>query len=75
MKLSVSGCCFKDDVDSIMLVNSAHSKGRQNFTLAHELYHLLDDDENFFICSDGFKDEIEDKADEFASNFLMSDWL
>ncbi|MEE0901604.1 MAG: XRE family transcriptional regulator [Methanobrevibacter sp.] len=73
MKRSVSGCCFKDEIDSIILVNSSHSKGRQNFTLAHELYHLLDNDENFFICSDGFKDEIEKKADEFASNFLMSD--
>lgn len=73
MKRSVSGCCFKDDVDSLILVNFSHSKGRQNFTLAHELYHLLDDSENFFICSDGFKDKIEDRADEFASNFLMSD--
>lgn len=73
MKRSVSGCCFKNRVDSIILLNSSHSKGRQNFTLAHELYHLLDDDENFFICSDGFNDEIEEKADEFASNFLMSD--
>jgi Zn-dependent peptidase ImmA (M78 family)/transcriptional regulator with XRE-family HTH domain len=73
MKRSVSGCCFKNDTDSIILVNSSHSKGRQNFTLAHELYHLLDDDENFFICSEKFNDEIEDKADEFASNFLMSD--
>lgn len=59
-------------MDSIIIVNSSHSKGRQNFTLAHELYHLLDDDENFFICSEGLKDEIEDKADEFAHNFLMS---
>ena len=73
MKRSVSGCCFKNDVDSIILVNSSHSKGRQNFTLAHELYHLLDDDDNFFICSDGFNNEIEDKADEFAFNFLMSE--
>lgn len=73
MKRSVSGCCFKNNIDSIILVNSSHSKGRQNFTLAHELYHLLADDENFFICSDGFNDEIEERADEFASNFLMSD--
>lgn len=72
MKRNVSGCCFKNDVDSIILINSSHSKGRQNFTLAHELYHLLDDDENFFICSEGFNEEVEAKADEFASNFLMS---
>jgi Zn-dependent peptidase ImmA (M78 family) len=41
--------------------------------LAHELYHLLDDNENFFICSEGFNEEVESKADEFASNFLMSE--
>ena len=73
MKRSVSGCCFKNNVDSIILINSTHSKGRQNFTLAHELYHLLDDDENFFICSESFNDSIEKKADEFASNFLMTE--
>ena len=72
MKSSVSGCCFKNNIDSIILVNSIHSKGRQNFTLAHELYHLLDDNENFFICSEGFNEDVEIKADEFASNFLMS---
>lgn len=72
MKRSVSGCCFKNNVDSIILINSSHSKGRQNFTLAHELYHLLDDSENFFVCSDAYNDEVEEKADKFASNFLMS---
>lgn len=73
MKSSVSGCCFKNNIDSIILVNSIHSKGRQNFTLAHELYHLLDDDENFFICSEGFNEDVERRADEFASNFLMGE--
>ena len=72
MKRNVSGCCFKNNIDSIILINSCNSIGRQNFTLAHELYHLLDDDENFVICSEEFKDDIERKADEFASNFLMS---
>ena len=72
MKRNVSGCCFKNNIDSIILVNSSHSQGHQNFTLAHELYHLLDDDKNLFICSDDFKDDMERKADEFASNFLMS---
>ena len=73
MKKSVSGCCFKNDIDSIILINSSHSKGRQNFTLAHEVYHLLDDNDNFFICSEENNDEVERKADEFASNFLMSE--
>lgn len=73
MNRSVSGCCYKNKMDSIILINSSHSKGRQNFTLAHELYHLLDTDENILICSDEFKNEIEEKADTFASNFLMTE--
>lgn len=72
MKMNVSGCCFKDGVDSIIMLNSSHSRGRQNLTLAHELYHLLDDDENFFICSEDFNEEVEVRADNFASDFLMS---
>lgn len=72
MKMNVSGCCFKEGVDSIILLNSSHSRGRQNFTLAHELFHLLDDDEIFFICSEDFNEEVEIRADNFASNFLLS---
>ena len=72
MKLSVSGCAFKNDDDFIILINSSHSMGHQNFTLAHELYHLLDD-ETFVVCSDKFDEDIEKNADKFASNFLMSE--
>ncbi|WP_405306915.1 helix-turn-helix domain-containing protein [Methanobrevibacter sp.] len=72
MKMNVSGCCFKEGIDSIILLNSSHSRGRQNFTLAHELYHLLDDDENFFICSEDFNEDVEIRADNFASTFLLS---
>ena len=36
----VSGCCLRSEDDNLILINSRHSKGRQNFTLAHELYHL-----------------------------------
>ena len=73
MKRNVHGCCYKNGSDSIILINSAHSKGHQNFTLAHELYHLIDDNENSFICSEGYTDIIEQKADDFASKFLISD--
>lgn len=73
MKRSVSGCCFKKNNDSIILINSAHSPGRQNFTLAHELYHILDNDKKVYICSDGLKNEIEENADEFASNFIITE--
>ena len=72
MKMSVSGCTFRNDDDLIILINSSQSKGHQNFTLAHELYHLLDD-ETFVICSQNFNDDIEKNADDFASNFLMSE--
>lgn len=72
MKLSVSGCYFKKDSDSIILVNSSHSRGRQNFTLAHELYHLLDNKDNFVVCSEKFDETTEIEADKFASNFLLS---
>lgn len=72
MKRSVSGCCFNENSDFIILINSLHSRGRQNFTLAHELYHMLNKDENFYICSEGFENKIEEKADEFASNLLMT---
>lgn len=72
MKSSVSGCCFKKEDDSIIIINSSHSIGHQKFTLAHELYHLLDD-ETFVVCSEKYDDIIEKNADEFASNFLMSE--
>lgn len=73
MKRSVSGCCFKKNTDSVILINSAHSPGRQNFTLAHELYHILDNDEKVYICSEGLKNKIEENADEFASNFIITE--
>ena len=73
MKSSVSGCYFKKDSDLIILVNSAHSIGHQNFTLAHELYHLLDNKDDFIICTDKYDELNEQKADEFASNFLLSE--
>lgn len=73
MKSSVCGCYFKKNHDSIILLNSTHTRGRQNFTLAHELYHLLDNKENFVVCSEKNQEETEIKADEFASDFLLSE--
>ena len=43
----VSGCCAKTDEYKLICINSRHSKGRQNFTIAHELYHLLFEDDKF----------------------------
>ena len=68
----VSGCCLRSEDDNLILINSRHSKGRQNFTLAHELYHLnFDESSDTRICKLDSKDEIEDKANKFASYFLM----
>ena len=37
-----SGMCLKDKSGHrFMLINSNHPRGRQNFTIAHELYHLF----------------------------------
>ena len=67
----ISGACLKLANENIIFVNSRHRKGRQAFTIAHELYHLKYDDNNFNICGIDSDDEIEKKADLFASCLLM----
>lgn len=68
----ISGVSRKSDDDSLILINSNHTKGRQNFTLAHELYHLkFDDSFHPTICKINSNNPIEKKANEFASYFLM----
>lgn len=52
----------------VIMVNRNHSNSRKNFTIAHELGHLLMHEK--FIVSDNMK-EIESEANRFASNFLM----
>ena len=46
----ISGMCTKVDEDIIICINSTTSYGRQRFTLAHELYHILYMEELFVIC-------------------------
>lgn len=62
-----------DKEDKFILVNSGSSRGRQHFTVAHELYHLyLDENPRPHINrKDGKKDRIEVMADAFASALLM----
>ena len=38
---NTSGMCIKDGNIEIIGINSKMVKGRQRFTMAHELYHLL----------------------------------
>ena len=68
----LSGMCAKNNNDNLICINSKHSKGRQNFTIAHELYHLLyDNNRTAFICNFNSNDENERNADKFASQLLM----
>lgn len=71
MASEVSGACYKFDSQKIIFLNSNHSKGRQIFTAAHEIYHLFYDDTPFTICNVNSNDEIEKYADQFASFLLM----
>lgn len=58
-----------------ILVNSNHVIGRQNFTIAHELYHLFIQDQfEPHACTIGLfdaKNKEEYQADLFAANLLM----
>lgn len=54
-----------------MLVNSNSTRGRQHFTIAHELYHLFfDENPKPHIC-DGIAIGEEKNANRFASSLLM----
>ena len=56
-----------------MLINSNHPRGRQNFTIAHELYHLfIEEKPTPHKCNPGYgKNKVEQNADMFASSLLM----
>lgn len=55
-----------------ILVNSNTTRGRQHFTIAHELYHLyFDSNPHSHICREGSSDESERSANLFARAFLM----
>lgn len=70
-----SGMCLKKDNLTFILVNSNHPRGKQHFTIAHELYHLFYQP-NFkpHICNPGKTvgvDLNEKLADAFATELLM----
>jgi Zn-dependent peptidase ImmA (M78 family) len=72
----ISGMAFKSDTNArFMLVNSAQTVGRQNFTICHELYHLfVQTDFSHKICtaqSFDKKDPEEYAADNFAAFLLL----
>jgi len=54
-----------------MLVNSNSTRGRQHFTIAHELYHLYFDENPMpHMCGNG-ADGVEKNANRFASSLLL----
>lgn len=54
-----------------MMVNCNSTRGRQHFTIAHELYHLLYDDSPEPHMCDGVAIGVEKDANLFASALLM----
>lgn len=69
-----SGMCLKDGAGHrFMLINSNQPRGRQHFTIAHELYHLfIEEKPTPHKCNPGFsKNSVEQCADMFASSLLM----
>lgn len=71
----ISGMCTKVDDDIIICINSTTSYGRQRFTLAHELYHILYEEMNGRVVCDmqmgDDKSDSEKEADMFAGYLLM----
>lgn len=72
LKTKIKGCCSKNEQDYLIILNSKQDIGSQNFTMAHELYHLLfEDSEEWIICSDDNNTESERNANIFASHLLL----
>ena len=71
----ISGMCTRVDADIVICINSATSYGRQRFTLAHELYHILYEELNGrMVCGMSMSDDRPDserEADMFAGYLLM----
>lgn len=76
MSDNFSGMCLKyDETTNFILINSTMPMGRQNFTIAHELFHLyIQDPKSFEVHSCDIKNPqspIERHANSFASYFLL----
>src|SRR6185437_8986068 len=84
LKDDTSGFLYRDKDHSVIGVNTHHARVRQNFTMAHELGHLLlHDQEQLHVDRGGFAlrlrndvskqgtDEYEREANFFAASLLM----
>lgn len=58
---------------SFLLINSNNTVGRQHYTIAHEIYHIIYDEKPIpHICgNEGGKNITEQNADAFAAELLM----
>ena len=66
------GISVRAGENRFMLINSNSTRGRQHYTIAHELYHLFyDENPQPHLCSNGQSNPVERKANLFASALLM----
>lgn len=75
---NVSGLCVNDDHYPIIVINNSMSFARQNFTLFHELYHLITNTsgaeivrDDFYVFLDDSQEASEKDCDTFANEFLV----
>lgn len=75
---SISGLSINDPQYPVIIINNSMSFERQNFTLFHELYHLLLNSGGVEIIRDSYyrflnseQTTMEKQCDRFANEFLM----
>lgn len=75
---SVSGLCLNDEQYPIIIINNSMSFARQNFTLFHELYHLISNTsgaeiirDDFYVYLNDLQSNSEKACDMFANAFLV----
>jgi len=78
----ISGILYRDEKQTVIGINSTHSKVRQRFTIAHEIGHLVLHDGDLFVDQTmrvNFRDkrsslaenQHEIEANKFAAELLM----
>jgi Zn-dependent peptidase ImmA (M78 family) len=72
---SFSGISMKINGEMFIIVNSSKTLGHQNFTIAHEFYHLFFEKgfEKSICKITNIEEEKEQDANHFAINFLVPD--
>ena len=75
---TISGLCINDYQYPVIMINNSMSFARQNFTLFHELYHLISDTSGAEIIRDDYyeklsqaQSDVEHACDTFANMFLV----